>query len=164
MDVLGAKILGEKKSLSDLDDQLIANIRIFFVSFCTILSNLGVIFGLYKGRKVKFATHHYKLIIHMSAAACFQAFFIFLAVGAIQLIDTAFRIPANIMVKNCGLLLLLFEISLIIDAYYVLALAIDRLTAVFIPFGYRAIQETKEYKILTLASPWVLGIIAGCYE
>lgn len=146
----------EQQSLKELDAQVVVNIFLLLTSLSTTLSNMAVLFGLYKGGNT-FKTHHYKLVTQMTTVACFQALFIFIVMGVIRFGNTIFRIPANLTVKDCGLLLLVMEATVVIDPYNVLILSIDRLIAVAYPFQYKHMNLTKKYKICTLAAPWIAG-------
>lgn len=148
--------LQEQQSLKDLDAQLIINAILTVVAFFTTLSNLGVLLGVYKGGR-SFKSHHYKLVSIMSFVSCFEAFYIFIIMGVVRLIDTIFRIPANLSVKDCGLLLFVTEVTAVVGPYTVLTVSIDRLAAVTFPFRYKHMSNT--YKIGTLICPWVGGVL-----
>lgn len=148
--------LQEQQSLKDLDSQLIINVILSVVSLLTALSNLCVVLVIYNGGR-SFRSHHYKLVSLMSCTACLEAFYIFIVMGVVRLIDTTFRIPANHSVTSCGLLLLVPEITAVVGPYTILVVSVDRLIAVICPFSYKNMSKT--YKTGTIVFPLLAGTL-----
>lgn len=135
----------EEQSINGLKGQLVFTVLIYVVlAFFTLLSNIGILFIMFKGREV-FRSNHYKLVIHMSLVSGAQALYVVTISGLYHVFQVILKIPDYGTAKRCAFVLMFLEVSLTVDQINVLSVAVDRFTAVVSPYFYKNLNRSKVY-------------------